>query len=128
MSKNQKDGKIFQRTHILGSTTECRCARLAANKSVLGQAKVRHHDVAIRCQQQVFELEVAVQHVVLVEVVDHFAHRFLRVELGARDRRVLVNFLQDKLGTILVRPGPTLEPSLRELLYLVLSTPEYQLG
>ena len=27
-----------------------------------------------------------------------------------------------------VKPGAKLEPALRELLYLVLSTPEYQLG
>jgi hypothetical protein len=62
------------------------------------------------------------------KVVDHFAHRFLSVPLAAGDRAVLVGFLRDKLGTTAVQPGGTLEESLRELLYLVLSTPEYQLG
>ena len=42
--------------------------------------------------------------------------------------RVVVSRLRGKLGTDRVQPGDTLEESLRELLYLVLSTPEYQLG
>jgi uncharacterized protein (DUF1800 family) len=62
------------------------------------------------------------------QVVDHFIHRFLRVPLAAEDRTALVNFLRGKLGTSTVRPGETLEGALRELLYLVLSAPEYQLG
>lgn len=61
-------------------------------------------------------------------VVDHFVKRFLSVELAAKDRAALVDFLRGKLGSSTVRPGDTLEPSLRELLYLVLSTPEYQVG
>jgi hypothetical protein len=62
------------------------------------------------------------------KVVDHFIHRFLRSSLGEKDRALLVDFLRNKLGTPRVRPGEKLEESLRELLYLVLSTPEYQLG
>jgi hypothetical protein len=62
------------------------------------------------------------------EVVDHFIHRFLRVALAPKDRAVLVDFLRGKLGTDVVRPNAQLEDALRELLYLVLSTPEYQLG
>jgi hypothetical protein len=62
------------------------------------------------------------------KVVDHFIHRFLRVTLADKDRAVLVEFLRTKLGTSGVRPGARLEDSLRELLYLVLSTPEYQLS
>jgi uncharacterized protein (DUF1800 family) len=62
------------------------------------------------------------------KVVDHFVHRFLRVPLAAPDRTALVDFLRGKLGSSTVRPSDTLESSLRELLYLVLSTPEYQLG
>ena len=61
-------------------------------------------------------------------VVDHFIRRFLSVPLAAKDRAVLVDFLRSKLGGSDVRPGDELEPALRELLYLVLSTPEYQLG
>jgi uncharacterized protein (DUF1800 family) len=62
------------------------------------------------------------------KVVDQFVHRFLSVELAAKDRDALVMFLRGKLGGNSVQPGDKLEESLRELLYLVLSTPEYQLG
>jgi hypothetical protein len=62
------------------------------------------------------------------KVVDHFVHRFLSVPLAEKDRAVIVGFLRDKLGTTAIHPGETLEASLREVLYLVLSTPEYQLG
>jgi uncharacterized protein (DUF1800 family) len=62
------------------------------------------------------------------KVVDHFIHRFMRVALAEKDRAALVSFLQTKLGTSRVVKSEKLEPSLRELLYLVLSTPEYQLG
>ena len=53
------------------------------------------------------------------KMVDHFLRRFMRVSLAEKDRRVLVDFLKNKRID---------EDSLRELLYLVLSTPEYQLG
>jgi uncharacterized protein (DUF1800 family) len=62
------------------------------------------------------------------EVVDAFSHRFLRVTLAAKDRAVLVDFLKGRLGTSSIGASDRLEESLRELLYLVLSTPEYQLG
>ena len=62
------------------------------------------------------------------EVVDHFVHRFISVPLADKERSLLVNYLRDKLGTSTIEPGEKLEESLRELLYLVLSTPEYQVG
>jgi len=62
------------------------------------------------------------------KVVDHFVHRFLSVTLADKDRGLLVGFLRGKLGTTAIQPGEKLEESLREVLYLVLSTPEYQLG
>ena len=62
------------------------------------------------------------------KVVDHFALRFLRTPLAAKDRAVMVEFLRSKLGSSTIQPSDKLESSLRELLYLVLSTPEYQLG
>jgi Protein of unknown function (DUF1800) len=65
------------------------------------------------------------------KVVDHFVDRFLRVKLNERDRTAFIGFLREKLGTTSVRQAEAnekLEPALRELLYLVLSTPEYQLG
>ena len=61
-------------------------------------------------------------------VVDHFARRFLSVPLPAKERSVLAKFLSDRMGSSRVQPGEKLEESLRELLYLVLSTPEYQVG
>ena len=62
------------------------------------------------------------------KVVDHFLRRFLSVPLADRERGLLVEFLRGKLGSSSVRPSEKLEESLRELLYLVLSTPEYQVG
>ena len=62
------------------------------------------------------------------KVVDHFIHRFMRVSLADKDRLVLVDFLKGKLGTARIERSEKLEGSLRELLYLVLSTPEYQVG
>jgi uncharacterized protein (DUF1800 family) len=62
------------------------------------------------------------------KVVDQFVMRFLSVKLADKDRAALVAFLRGKLGSNAVQPGEKLEESLRELLYLVLSTPEYQLG
>jgi len=53
-------------------------------------------------------------------VVDHFAKRFLSVPLPAKDRATFVEFFRGK--------SVTDESALRELLYLVLSTPEYQLS
>jgi hypothetical protein len=53
------------------------------------------------------------------KVVDHFVRRFLSVTPAEKDRAILVEF---------VRGRPRTEDSLRELLYLVLSMPEYQVG
>ena len=62
-------------------------------------------------------------------VVDHFIDRFLRVELAADDRRVLVEFLESELdGDPIEARDSRTEAALRSLLYLVLSTPEYQLA
>ncbi len=49
--------------------------------------------------------------------VDYFERRFLRAHLQDQDRQSLVKFLKDLDET-----------SLRELLHLILSTPEYQLS
>ncbi|MGH9200012.1 MAG: DUF1800 domain-containing protein [Vicinamibacterales bacterium] len=62
------------------------------------------------------------------KVVDCFVRRFLSVPLAEKDRAVLIAFLNGKLGTPKIQRGTELEKSLRELLYLVLSLPEYQLG
>jgi uncharacterized protein (DUF1800 family) len=61
------------------------------------------------------------------QVVDHFIQRFLRVALAERDRAAIVDFLRTRLGGRSIAGGDT-DSVLREVLYLVLSTPEYQLG
>jgi hypothetical protein len=72
---------------------------------------------------------IAAAHATTAEtVVDHFVRRFLSVPLAPHNRAALVAFLRDKLNGSTVQPGDALEPALRELLYLVVSAPEYQLG
>jgi uncharacterized protein (DUF1800 family) len=62
-------------------------------------------------------------------VVDHFVRRFLSVPIATGTRALLVQHLRDDLASDRIPPaGPRLERSLRSLLYLVLSTPEYQLA
>ena len=62
-------------------------------------------------------------------VVDYFIARFLRLELDPNDRGALVDFLREELGGDRIeRPDAQTEATLRSLLYLVLSTPEYQLA
>ena len=62
------------------------------------------------------------------KIVDHFARRFLSATPAAKDRAVLVDFLRARLGSTGVQGSSQLGESLRELLYLVVSMPEYQLG
>ena len=63
------------------------------------------------------------------EIVDHFVRRFLRVPVDADARAVLVEHLRDELGAgRMPPPGPQVERALRSLLYLIVSSPEYQLA
>ncbi len=68
------------------------------------------------------------------DAVDHLLLRFLRAPLDDEDRQALVVFLENRLGTSLlgsetIEPdSDDLEDALRSVLYLVLSSPEYQLG
>ena len=63
------------------------------------------------------------------EAVDYLVARFLRTPLDQRDRAAMAGFLGSCLGTeTLDYTSPALEGHLRELLHLVLSTPEYQLS
>ena len=61
-------------------------------------------------------------------IVDHLARRFLSMPLSEQDRRTLVSYARDTLGSPSAASGASYEERLRELLYLVLSTPAYQLG
>jgi uncharacterized protein (DUF1800 family) len=63
------------------------------------------------------------------EVVDYFGKRFLSVPLPAEERSRFIAFIDGELGTSDVRAASTyMEDSLRVLLHLILSLPEYQLG
>ena len=59
------------------------------------------------------------------QIVDYFIRRFLRVTLADTDRASIVGYARSKLGG---GAGGDREAVLREVLYLVLSTPEYQVG
>ncbi len=72
---------------------------------------------------------VAAAHADTVDaVVDHFIRRFLSAPPSDKERAGMIQFLRDALGTSAIQPGASLEPALRQLLYLLFSTPEYQLG
>jgi hypothetical protein len=63
------------------------------------------------------------------QVVDHLIHRFMRVPPGPEARQNLIAFLNDDLGTQDIAAAQTyMEQSLRLVLHLVMSQPEYQLG
>ena len=63
------------------------------------------------------------------QVVDYFIHRFMRVPPGDEARQKLIAFLDKDLGTTDIAAARTyMEQSLRLLLHLIMSQPEYQLG
>jgi hypothetical protein len=63
------------------------------------------------------------------QVVDYFIHRFMRVPPGEEARQKLIGFLNKDLGTTEISVARTyMEQSLRLVLHLIMSQPEYQLG
>ena len=63
------------------------------------------------------------------QVVDYFIHRFMRVPPGDEARQKLIAFLNKDLGTTDISVARTyMEQSLRLVLHLIMSQPEYQLG
>lgn len=63
------------------------------------------------------------------QVVDYFIGRLLRVPLAEEDRQTLIAFLTEELGTAVIDPATTyLEEPVRQVVHLIMSTPEYQLG
>src|SRR5438132_5834628 len=63
------------------------------------------------------------------ETVDYFIHRFMRVPPVEEKRQVLISFLSAQLGTSDVSVAKTyMQDSLRLLLHLLMSEPEYQLS
>lgn len=63
------------------------------------------------------------------QVVDYFIRRFMRVPPGDEARQKLIAFLNKDLGTTDISVARTyMEQSLRLVLHLIMSQPEYQLG
>ena len=63
------------------------------------------------------------------QVVDYFIGRLLRVPLAEEDRRALIAFLTEELGTSAIDAAATyLEEPVRQVVHLIMSTPEYQIG
>jgi hypothetical protein len=63
------------------------------------------------------------------QIVDHFIRRFMRVPPGEDARQKLIAFLNKDLGTTEVAVAQTyMEESLRLMLHLIMSQPEFQLA
>jgi hypothetical protein len=63
------------------------------------------------------------------QVVDYLIHRFMRVPPGEAARQKLIAFLNHDLGTPDISAARSyMEQSLRLVLHLIMSQPEYQLG
>jgi Protein of unknown function (DUF1800) len=63
------------------------------------------------------------------DVVDYFIQRFMRVPPTGEKKQELINFLNHELGTSDITAAKTyMEDSLRLLLHLIMSEPEYQLS
>jgi hypothetical protein len=63
------------------------------------------------------------------DVVDYFLLRFMSVPIGKAERQMLIDFLDQELGTSdVARAESYLEDPLRLLVHLIMSQPEYQLG
>lgn len=63
------------------------------------------------------------------EAVDYLLARFMRVQPDSSTRSMLVEFLNEDLGTTSISAAQSyMEDSLRLVLHLIMSQPEYQLG
>jgi hypothetical protein len=63
------------------------------------------------------------------QAVDYLLQRLLTVAPDAAYRRELINFLDTELGTSDLQAAASyMEESLRMLVHLIMSAPEYQLG
>lgn len=61
--------------------------------------------------------------------VDHFSRRLLLIPIRDKDRQALIRFLKQQVGSPNISYGrPGLEVSLRQLVHLIMSMPEYQLN
>lgn len=78
------------------------------------------------------DLSLMVRHAGLettTDAVDYLLGRFLNVSVDQHYRAKLIAFLDDELGTSALEEASTyMEEPLRQLVHLILSTPEYHLG
>ena len=62
------------------------------------------------------------------DVVDTLLERFLSMPVGQQSRATMIRFLEEELGTSdIARATSYIEDPLRQLVHLIMSTPEYQL-
>jgi len=63
------------------------------------------------------------------EAVDYLINRFLTVKINDDKRIMIINFLNENLGTnSIIKAKSYLEDSIRMVVHLIMSQPEYQLG
>ena len=63
------------------------------------------------------------------EAIDYLLARFMRVQPDSNTRSMLINFLDEDLGTASITEAQSyMEDSLRLVLHLIMSQPEFQLG
>jgi hypothetical protein len=61
--------------------------------------------------------------------IDYLIERFLTVKIDNNKRKMLIKFLEENLGTTNIKDAESyLEDSLRMVVHLIMSQPEYQLG
>jgi uncharacterized protein (DUF1800 family) len=78
---------------------------------------------------QISDLVTRAQAKTCSEAVDALTTQFMSVPLSAKQRDDLIQWLQRDLGTDNLKTAQTyMEDSLRQLLHILLSLPEYQLG
>ena len=64
-----------------------------------------------------------------IKLADYLINRFLVVKLNEKKREMIISFLNNNLGTENIIQAETyLEDSLKMVLHLIMSQPEYQLG
>ena len=69
------------------------------------------------------------EHIILEEAVDYLINRFLTVKINNKKRIMIISFLEENLGTNnIIDAKSYLEDSIRMVVHLIMSQPEYQLG
>ena len=123
------DGRIMAESNMLADRDEdfnTRYGSFRGWQMAIERVKpIPRHTASLNLSQMV--MEQGLQNT--SEVVDYFIARFMRVPPGADSRAMLIRFLDTDLGTSDIDSAQTyMEDSLRLVLHLIMSQPEYQLG